>query len=275
MALDFLSGIFGGGGGGGGGGGAAPMPFASTADIYGQAAAMLPQFAQANLAYNQALQPGITALQLASEAQQDPRLRPLIQATTGSILDELSLGTQISPDIQADLTRQLLESGAASGFGVSPAGRGRVISQTASERERIGQARRAQALSAIPTLRSASPYFEPRETFGMQSALAGDLRAEEQANRAQAAIAAEQEEQRGFDFKSLLSSGLQIAGTAFGTMYGGPIGAQIGGAAGGFLGNAITGGKGKPVSGDLLSGVMGMFGKGGMGPVGGGIGGGR
>lgn len=241
-----------------------------TGELFSQAGALLPQFAQANLAYNQALQPGITALQLASEAQQDPRLRPLIQATTGSIFDELALGNQISPDLQADITRQLLESGAASGFGVSPAGRGRVISQTASERERIGQQRRAQALGAIPTLRNASPFFEPRETAGLMNTLAGDIRGVQAARDELANV---QEDIRRQNFSNLLNTGGKILGSVAGGIFGGPMGAQLGGQIGGSLiqGGGVRGVRQAPAGGGFGSILGGLFGGGGAG--GGGFGG--
>lgn len=231
--FDDIMGIF------GGGGDVQQPQIMSTQDVinqtYGTLQGALPGFT----AYNQALQPVMTGLQLANQNQIfGPAANQLQQGTYQSILDQLNLGESLSPELTADITRKLLESGSATGFGASPGGVGNIILQTALEGERRGQMRRNEALGAIGMLPTSSYQYQPQGLFNAND-IFGDIRGVQAAEQEAAAMAAAQQQQ---EFNQLFSTGLQIAGTVAGGIFGGGIpGAIAGGTLGGIAGQALTG----------------------------------
>lgn len=181
-------------------------------------------------AYNKALQPVLTGLQLSNENQiYGPAANTLRQNTYQSILDQLNLGESLSPELTSDITRKLFESGAASGFGASPAGRGNVILQTGLEREARGARRRAEALGATRLLPASSYQYTPQGIIQPETILS-DIRGQESI---QNQIAMDNEQNRSATFSNLLNTGATLAGFAFGGPIGGAAASTITGAIGG------------------------------------------
>lgn len=230
--FDFIGDIF-----GGGGGDQQQPQIMSTQDLINQTYGTLQSTIPGVTAYNQALQPLFTGLQLSSENQVfGPAANQLQQGTYQSILDQLNMGESLSPELTADITRKLLESGSTTGFGASPGGIGNIILQTALEGERRGQMRRNEALGAVNLLPSSRYQFQPQGLFTPQQ-IAGDIRGVQAAEQEAAAFAAAQQEQ---EFNQLFSTGLQIAGTVAGGIFGGGLpGAMAGGALGSIAGQAL------------------------------------
>lgn len=229
--------------------------------------------------------PGATSLpgiELGVTDQLSPDILRNLRGAQSSILDQLNLGTSMSPELQAEITRGLLSTNTASGFGASAGGVGGILYQTALDKERLGQQRRADALAAGGQGLQQGQSLYNTDLFsqlGVQQAnqIAGDVR---QVQAAQDELANVTENIRQQNFASLLNTGGRILGTAAGAVFGGPAGAQIGGSIGGsiFQGGGVAGQPRRQSGGGGgfdLSSILGMFGGGGGGgPVGGGIGGG-
>lgn len=228
---------------------------------------ILPQ----TIAFNQALAPAMTDLQLGVQNQIfGPAANQLQRGTYQSILDQLNLGESLSPELTADITRKLFESGAATGFGASASGRGNIALQTGLEGERRGQIRRNEALGAVGQLPVSRYQFQPSDISGVLGDLGG--RVQQQAAAADE-LANVTEDIRRKNFSSLMNTGTRLLGTAAGAALGGPAGASIGGSLGGsiFAGSGVGGpsagiGDRGPftsfLSGSsLLSGLSGLFGR--------------
>lgn len=202
---------------------------------------ILPQ----NIAYNQALAPALADIQLGVQNQIfGPAANQLQRGAYQSVLDQLNLGESLSPELTADINRKLLESGAATGFGATPAGTGNIILQTALEGERRGQMRRNEALGAVgqlPVSRYQAPFQDATELI---SSLGGQV---QQQQAAADELANVTEDIRRKNFSALINTGTKIAGTVAGGIFGGPGGAMIGGNIGGsILGSSGVGGMGSP-----------------------------
>lgn len=239
-----------------------------TSDLISQTGALLPQLAGAEIAYNQALAPGIAGVKLGVANQFDPSLLALQRQGTAATLAQLGMGESLSPELTADIQRKLLETGSATGFGVSPAGIGNVALQTGLEGEARGIARRAEAQRAATTgLGIADSLYQTRSPFGAAPGLtlAGDIRG---VQAAQDEMANLKEDIRRQNFSNLLSTGFRIAGGVIGGIYGGAAGAQAGQAAGGGViqGSSVRGVDRGQASGGGLGGMFsGLFSGGGGG----------
>lgn len=176
---------------------------------------------------------GMTKNQLANESTIfGPSANQLQQQTYSSILDQLKMGESLSPELTNDITRKLYESGAASGFGASSAGRGNVILQTGLEGEKRGMQRRNEALNAVGLLPSSRSQYNPNplDVLGQGEALGNDIREVQQAKDD---YANEVQQIKANNFTSLLNTGAKLLG----------IGASLGtsAATGGVLTNPISG----------------------------------
>lgn len=202
---------------------------------YGTATGQAPNV----IAYNQALAPGLMNVQLGVERQYDPNAFALRSGTSKSILDQLNLGTSLSPEVQADINRKLLESGSATGFGASPGGLGNVFYQTGLEAEAMGRQRRMDALGATSQQKDLNSLYNPNRGFQPQE-IASDIR---NVQAAQDDYANLSENIRRQNFSALLNTGGKILGTAVGAYFGGAAGAQMGGQMGGSLiqGSSVAG----------------------------------
>lgn len=209
-----------------------------TNDLFGQTGQILTgQIAPQTIAYNQALAPALTDIQLGVESQYDPNAFALRSAYSKSILDNLGLGTSLPPEIQDLVVKNALEGSAASGFGVSQGGRGLVARDLGLTGLELSQNRRNEALNAVRSQRSLGDLYKPASLYGENAglAIAGDLR-DVQAQKDNYANLVE--DTRRKNFASLLNTGGRIAGTVIGGIYGGGAGAQMGGQIGG---SVITG----------------------------------
>lgn len=95
----------------------------NTSDIISQVTGGAPAVGAANLAYNQALAPGMARLNRQVEDIYDPLQGSLRETTTKSILDQLNLGGQLPQDVQDAVIRTGLQKGQAGGIGRSGLGR--------------------------------------------------------------------------------------------------------------------------------------------------------
>lgn len=217
----------------------------------------------------------LTDIGLGVSNQLDPSILANLRGANKSILDQLNLGSAMSPELQAEITRNLLATNAATGFGASAGGVGNVLYQTASDKERLRQQRQNTALAAGSSgFQLSKQLYNPDiySQLGMSqaNALAGDI---QQAQAAKDEAANLAEDIRRQNFSSLLNTGGRIAGTVAGGIFGGGAGAMLGGQIGGSL---ITGsrvaGQQKPSSGGggFLGSLGGLFGGGGMSGAGGG-----
>lgn len=221
---------------------------------------ILPQ----NIAYNQALAPAMTDLQLGVQNQIfGPAANQLQRGTYQSILDQLNLGESLSPGLTADINRKLLESGAATGFGATPAGTGNIILQTALEGERRGQMRRNEALGAVGQLPVSRYQFQPQDVTGALLGLSSGVQQEQAARDELANVT---EDIRRKNFSALINTGTKIAGMVAGGIFSGgnPMAIQAGGNIGGSLlgssGVAGMGGGGGTGFASILSGLQGIGG---------------
>lgn len=170
--------------------------------------------------------------------------------TTKSFLDNLNLGTSLSPELTADITRKLSETGSLSGFGYSPAGIGNIALQTGLEADALGRQRRLDAANYGQGLGQSVNTFRPSEGFSL-----GDFASNiQQTQAAQDQVSNLAEQTRLQNFASLLNTGGRILGMAGGAFFGGPAGASIGGSIGGSLiqGQNVTG-YGQPAGPNALN----------------------
>lgn len=257
-AGDMFGSLFGGGGGGGGGGGAngafrfKPI---STQDLFSQAGGMLPQLAGYEVAYNQALQPGLTGVQLNAEQQIAPGTFDLRRDALAARQRDLDLGYRLPPELLDLVTTNALQGLTSSGAGASNLGMlfgARSLAGAGLDR---GEARIANALAAS---QFRPDYFTPRQPFGSDPGLsiAADIRGVEKfgadldfLNQERAAASSQKQSDT---FTSLLGTAASMYGSGGGGMGGGSggmdysklfkTGSAIGGAQYG-IGGATTGGS--------------------------------
>lgn len=233
--FDFVGDIF------GGGSAAAPPQIMSTQDLLGQTYGALQSTVPGVLAYNQALAPGLTDIQLGVQNQIfGPAANKLQQNTYQSILDQLNLGSQLPADVQQQVIQNALQSSGMSGFGVSPGGRGLVARDLGLTSLDLLNQRQNLALGAVNQLPLSHYQYQPSGFMTPQD-IAGDIRgvqAQQQQNEAMASA------QKSNAFSNLFKTGLQIAGTVAGGFFGGPVGAMAGGALGTAAGGLFGGGSG-------------------------------
>lgn len=244
-----------------------------TSDLLGQAYATAIGQAPNVIAYNQALAPGLTNVQLGVERQYDPNIAALRAATSRSILDNLNLGGALDPELQNMVITNALEGNAATGFGVSQGGRGLVARDLGLTSLDLARQRRQEALGAVRSSPSLDSLF--RTDRGITpDVVASDIRSVQAARDELANLT---EDIRRQNFSSLLNTGGRIAGTVIGGVFGGGMGAQLGGQVGGSLitGSRVAGQQRQTSSGggglgSILNGLM----SGGGGQFGGGYAGG-
>lgn len=226
------------------------------------------QVAPGILAFNQALAPGLTNVGLGVANQVDPSILGNLRGANQSILDQLNLGSSMSPELQAEITRGLLATNAATGFGASAGGTGNVLYQTALDKQNLLRQRQQDALNAGTSgIGVAKSFYNPDlySQLGLREAnsIAGDIQG---AQAAQDELANIQEDTRRRNFSNLLNTGGKIAGTIFGAATGIPGASQIGGNIGGsfFQGGGVAGyGQQQPPSNpfaSILSGIGGIGG---------------
>lgn len=217
-----------------------------TNDLFGRAFGTLNStVAPGILGFNQALAPGLTDVQLGVTNQLDPSILSNYRGANQAFLDQLNMGESLSPALSADITRKLLETGAATGYGASPGGIGNVALQTALEGEARGRQRRADALSAGTTgVQLGQKLYDPLKYSAMglnqANALAQDIQG---VQAAQDNLANVTENIRRNNFSSLLNTGGRILGMVGGGFIGSAMGNPVGGVqAGGAIGGSIFGG---------------------------------
>lgn len=217
-----------------------------TNQLFGQAFGTLNStVAPGILGFNQALAPGLTDVQLGVTNQLDPNILGNYRGANQAYLDQLNMGESLSPALSADITRKLLETGAATGFGASPGGIGRVALQTALEGEARGRQRRADAFSAGTTgMQISNQLYDPDlySQLGLKQAnmLAGDIR---DVQAQQDNLANVTENIRRNNFSSIMNTGGRILGMIGGGFIGSALGNPVGGVqAGGAAGGSIFGG---------------------------------
>lgn len=187
----------------------------SPSDLIGQANALAPSLGAGTVAYNRALLP-LVDVQLEAEQRYDPRQAALRRATTESILNELNLGSALPKDVQDLVIQNALETSGASGFGVSPAGRGLVARDLGLTSLDLGRARRNEALGAVRSAPSLSQIFAPQGGLTPSDAadlILGNQQAQNEFNTFASTL-------QGQNRRNLFETPLRLAGTVFGAATG-------------------------------------------------------
>lgn len=211
-AGDFFGSIF--------GGGAPQRPvrrLMTQQDLLNQAARLLPQMAASEVAYNQALAPGLTDVQLGVEQQIAPGTFNLRRDALAARQRDLNLGYSLPPELQDLVTTNALQQLGASGVGASDLGKlfgARSIAGAGLDR---GEARIQNALAAS----QYRPMFNERQPYGGTPGLSlmGDVRGVEAFDVNQAMLnqqrAENAEAQRNQEFTALLNqAAVQIKGAS-------------------------------------------------------------
>lgn len=242
-----------------------------TDELLGQTNQLLTsKIAPGTIAYNQALAPGMTDVGLGVTNQFDPSVLQNLRGAQSSILNQLNLGTQMDPQLQAEITRNLLATNAATGFGASAGGVGNILYQTAIDKQNLLRQRQQDALNAgSQGFQLSRELYQPTLPYGQSPgfALSSDIRSVQAAKDDYANLV---ENTRLQNFKSLINTAGRITGTVIGGIYGGAAGAQMGGQVGGSLytGSGVAGynnqqgsGGGGGMLGGLFGGSNGGFGR--------------
>lgn len=224
------------------------------------------QVAPGLLAFNQALAPGLTDVQLGVTNQLDPSILSNLRGANKSILDQLNLGGALDQELQNQVITNALEGNAATGFGVGTGGRGLVARDLGLTSLDLIRRRQQDALAAGTSgMGLSNRLYDPKfyTELGAQQAgaIAGDI---QQVQAAKDELANLTEDIRRQNFSSLINTGGRILGTVAGGVFGGAAGAQIGGSIGGSLakgsrvggGSASSGGMGGSQFTSLLSGLF-------------------
>lgn len=202
--------------------------YLSGSDVAGSVAAAAPGVGAANLAYNQAMAPGMARLNRQVEDIYDPNQGGLREATTKSILDQLNLGGQLPPDVQEAVLRAGFEKGAAGGLGGSLAGRnlvGRDLGLTSLDllNKRIGTAAGYTRSAPRP-----NELYQP-QTTGFTPADVGSI--EIANNNAQNAAAVYKSQIEAHNARNLWEAPMNYIGKAasiYGTVASGGMGGKPG-----------------------------------------------
>ncbi len=255
---------------------AAPYTQSDTGALLAEAG---PMAGAANIAYNNQLAPAYRKILLDNEAAFDPNAAALRQGTTTNILDQLNMGSSLPADLQQQVIQNALQGSAASGFGMSPGGRGLVARDLGLTGLDLLNSRINNAANyGLKNSQMGMSLYQPQEAFNPME-VAGGI-GQDQANK-QAHDVSEFARKEGNKIAMYNTFG-RVAGSVIGGVYGGPMGAKMGGDIGGSLisnpyssstgaGNNGSGGGGANFFSSIFSGGGG----GGAGaPVGGGIGGG-
>lgn len=215
-------------------------------------------------AYNNALQPVLTGIQLNNENQVfGPAANQVRQGAYQSILDELNLGNTVSPELQDLITTNTLQQLGSSGLGASDAGKIFGARSLLSAGLDLGRSRRNEALGAALQLPTSSYRPTPQGVMDVRE-IAQDVRGVQAAEDEYANLT---EDIRRKNFSSLINTGGRILGTVAGGIFGGPMGASMGGNIGGSLfqgsGVAGRGGASGGSDGGFTSILNGLFNRGG------------
>lgn len=191
--------------------------------------------------FNQALAPGLTDVQLGVTNQIDPSILANYRGANASILDQLNLGSSMSPELQNEITRNLLATNSATGFGASAGGVGGIQYQTAIDKQNLLRQRQQDALAAgTGGLAISNRMYDPAQYTqlgaGLASGIASDI---QDVQAAQDRVANVQENIRRQNFASLINTG----GRILGGIAGGVAGSFIGNPAGGAMAGSAIGGQ--------------------------------
>lgn len=228
------------------------------------------------ISFNQQLAPALTDVQLGVANQIDPSILGNFRGANRSILDQLNLGSALPEDLQQAVIQNALEGTSASGFGVSPGGRGLVARDLGLTSLDLLNQRQQAALSAGTSgLGVSRSFYDPLAytQFGQSVAqgIGADIRGVQAAQDNMANLT---EDIRRKNFSNLLNTGGRILGSVAGGIFGGPMGASIGGNIGGSLiqGSGVRGvQQPQDQQSNPFSSILNIFGGGGAG--GGGLGG--
>lgn len=228
--------------------------------------------AAANLAYNRAYGPGAINLQLELENLVNPNIGALRSDLIRLQQANLASEGRLSPETQRAITQSALQSGAASGFNLSVAGRGNAARQLGFTTDQLARMQRSEALQTLQGVPQFGDIYRPSQSFNPADVSGAYLQEQNVANQRQADEFIRKESNK----IALYNTFGRVAGTALGGAFGGAAGAQIGGQIGGSVFTnpykANTGGGGGGLGGlDYTSILKTYFG--GQGGIGGAYGG--
>lgn len=222
------------------------------AQSYGAMSAQLP----ALNSYNQQLALGNATAQLGYENAINPYAAPVRESAFKSVFENLQ--NPLTDAERADISRQVAEAGALSGFGASAAGIGRNALMTGLQERELKRQAQQDALGAASQLALTGAGFSP--TQGLNVGGVADLFQQQQSAKDQLAYVQEQARQE--NFSSLLNTGTKIlggiAGGFIGSAMGNPVGGALGGAAAGSTVFGRAGGQNQSLG--LLAGLFGQMG---------------
>lgn len=229
------------------------------------------------ISFNQQMAPALTDVQLGVANQIDPSILANFRGANRSILDQLNLGSALPEDLQQAVIQNALEGTAASGFGVSPGGRGLVARDLGLTSLDLLNRRQQAALGAGTSgLGVSRSFYDPLAFTQVGANLAGGITGMIDAEQsARDNLANVQEDIRRRNFSNLLNTGGKILGTVAGGIAGGMVGApglgaQMGGSIGGSLiqGSGVAGVQRQQAqqSSNPFSSILNVFGGGIGGP---------
>lgn len=207
----------------------------SSADLLGRATGLLPQIGAFNAAVGQQQVGLIPIEQQLRGGRFGQAINPLQEAYTSGILSNLNLGNALPADLQQEVLRGALQNSAASGFGLSPGGRGLVARDLGLSSLDIGKQRRGEAFSALQA-------FGPQAIEGQltpTTALDLERRSIDEGNMRRQAEASNRNANRAAIISSL-SQYAELGGSVFGSAVGSAFGTK--GMGSGF--SSILGGLG-------------------------------
>lgn len=222
------------------------------------------QVAPGLLAWNQALAPGLTDVQLGVANQLDPSILANFRGANKSILDQLNLGGTLDQELQNQVITNALEGNAATGFGVGVGGRGLVARDLGLTSMDLLRRRQQDALASGTSGMGVSkglydPLAYSQLGLGVASGIAENIQ-QVQAAKDEATNMAE--DIRRQNFSSLLNTGGRIMGGIIGGIAGSgnPMAIQAGQSIGGsvFAGSRVGGRpQAQRQRGSILDGLIG------------------
>lgn len=240
---------------------------------YGILQGLLPQYTTLN--QQKALADAAT--QQSVEAQiYGPQANQLRQGLYQMGLDQLNMGENLSPALEADLTRKIMEARGQAGTGATQLGAESGIYELALQRELRGQQRRAEARGLTSMLPTSNFQYQPTEIPNV-GGIYGDL---QQQNAIQNDFENNNAIIKSKNTKALLNTAGRLIGTGlgaatgsmiapgFGTIMGAQAGGQIGGSLfGGGQQEGMQGGFNSILQGLVFNKMMGGIGTPGFNPA--------
>lgn len=204
---------------------------------YGILQGLLPQYTTLN--QQKALADAAT--QQSVEAQiYGPQANQLRQGLYQMGLDQLNMGENLSPALEADLTRKIMEARGQAGTGATQLGAESGIYELALQRELRGQQRRAEARGLTSMLPTSNFQYQPTSIPDV-GGIYGQLQIANQNQNAFDNYQRQQAFQGEMDKYNAITSKIGMIGGAATGSFAGPLGTVMGAQTGSQLGGSLFG----------------------------------